>query len=426
MMELKFINHASIMFSKDEVNLITDPWIEGKAFQNGWSLLSKTAFSYSDFKKVTHIWFSHEHPDHFSPPNLTSIPLEFRKKITVLFHYTQDKKVIKFCEKLEFKQVIELLPNKTFELGPDFKIINTPFGHDSWLHIEADELTYLNTNDCIINTKEKAGDILKTIGEVDVLLTQFSYASKHGNANQPEKRQQAGKEKYHQMKVQMETFKPKYFIPIASYIWFSHEENFYMNDHINTIDRVESFITDSKVTPVILYPGDTYRIGMPHNNDNNIKKYLTDLTNAKLENTTKTQPIDLKRIKESADTLINRLRKEDLLAFLLISFFPIKIYLTDLDKVVKFSALFGFSEVPSNKEKINISITSEVLDHCFRYEWGFGATIINGRVQTISEKDLTIFRYYVSAASSVTYKDSTMSRVLNKLIRNIKSILNKS
>ena len=75
-----FVNHASVIFSYKNIRLITDPWIFGNAFNNGWSLLSESKFTIEDFDKITHIWFSHEHPDHFHPLVLKTIPENFRKK----------------------------------------------------------------------------------------------------------------------------------------------------------------------------------------------------------------------------------------------------------------------------------------------------------------------------------------------------------
>ena len=91
MTKIEFVNHASYIIEHGGIRLITDPWIEGTAFNEGWSLIEPTHLQYTDFKDITHIWFSHEHPDHFSPPNLKSIPEELRKNITVLFQYTKDK-----------------------------------------------------------------------------------------------------------------------------------------------------------------------------------------------------------------------------------------------------------------------------------------------------------------------------------------------
>ncbi len=422
-MKLTFVNHASIIFSQDDIHLITDPWIEGKVFHNGWSHISKGQFNYPDFENITHIWFSHEHPDHFFPPNITSISLEFRKNITVFYHKTKDKKVIEFCKKLEFKEVIELTPNKEFELSPNFKIINTPTGSDSWLYIKTNEHTYLNTNDCVINTKKEADEILKATGEIDVLLTQFSYASKHGNKDQPEKRKKALADKQYQIKNQIETFNPKYVVPIASFVWFSHEENFYMNDEMYTIDKVENFLIGNGVTPVILYPGDIFSSNQPHNNEDSIQKYLNDLKTIKPKNVTKTQSINIEEIKESSDIYIKRLKKEDLLAFLLISNYPIIVHLTDTNKIIKFSTLFGLQEIKIKKEKVNLLMTSEALDYCLKFNWGFATTKINGRYQSNSDKDEILFNYYSSVGGALNHKNSTFKRVLSKIIRKIKGAL---
>jgi UDP-MurNAc hydroxylase len=421
-MEIKFVNHASTIFSKDGINLITDPWIEGKVFHDGWSLLSQTKFKYSDFKQITHIWFSHEHPDHFFPPNLKSIPLEYRKKITVLYHFTRDKKVIEFCKSLEFKEVVELTSNKEFELSPDFKIINTAMGINSWLYLKTNEKTFLNTNDCVINTPKIANRIFNTVGEIDVLLTQFSYAAKYGNADQPEQRKKAVDAKYHQMKLQIDTFKPKFFIPIASFVWFSHEENFYMNDEVNTIDRVEKFISDSGVTPIILYPEDTYIAGESHKNEISLNKYSEDTQKVKFENTQKTQSVEIDKIKESANALTKRVRKEDLFAFIILCFCPIKVYLTDLEKVVRFSILFGFKEINNKKGNANLFMTSEVLEYCFRFNWGFSSAGTNGRFKSVDDKGLALFNYFVAIGECLNHKDSIFNRALNKLFRNIKSV----
>jgi len=68
-MKIEFVNHASVIFYHNNIHLITDPWFNGAVFHNGWDLLAKTKFEYSNFEKISHIWISHEHPDHFTPPN---------------------------------------------------------------------------------------------------------------------------------------------------------------------------------------------------------------------------------------------------------------------------------------------------------------------------------------------------------------------
>src|SRR6185503_20468212 len=72
-MRLEFVNHSSYVLASSGVRLLCDPWLEGTAFNDGWALLAPSTFSYEDFAGITHLWFSHEHPDHFSPSNLRKI-----------------------------------------------------------------------------------------------------------------------------------------------------------------------------------------------------------------------------------------------------------------------------------------------------------------------------------------------------------------
>ena len=89
-MQMEWVNHASFIIRSGSVALLCDPWLHGTVFNEGWSLQSPTKLSYNDFANITHIWFSHEHPDHFNPPNLKKIPEQYRRKIKVLFHHTKD------------------------------------------------------------------------------------------------------------------------------------------------------------------------------------------------------------------------------------------------------------------------------------------------------------------------------------------------
>lgn len=79
-MRIEWVNHASFVLDHGGVRLISDPWISGTAFDHGWKHLVPTQFSFDDFATITHIWFSHEHPDHFSPRNIQAIPADVRSQ----------------------------------------------------------------------------------------------------------------------------------------------------------------------------------------------------------------------------------------------------------------------------------------------------------------------------------------------------------
>ena len=69
--QLKFINHACFYIESINSILICDPWLEGLAFNNGWSLLDESSSNKETVedlirsKKKIFIWYSHEHSDHF-------------------------------------------------------------------------------------------------------------------------------------------------------------------------------------------------------------------------------------------------------------------------------------------------------------------------------------------------------------------------
>ena len=99
--KLKFINHASYYVESKNSILLCDPWLEGLAFNNGWSLLDKKSSNKETIneliktKKKIFIWYSHEHSDHFSISFLKKF-YESKNNFTVIFQNTLDKRIIKF------------------------------------------------------------------------------------------------------------------------------------------------------------------------------------------------------------------------------------------------------------------------------------------------------------------------------------------
>ena len=147
MAKFEFVNHSSVILSNDSVSLAMDPWIEGSVFNNSWNLLSKTPQkSIENLTKSNYIWFSHEHPDHFNPPNLKI----FSKKNIFLFQKTIDGRVINFLKKIS-PNIKELKLNETYQLSKNFSIEVIPFQYlDSMLIAKINNLTILNLNDCDI------------------------------------------------------------------------------------------------------------------------------------------------------------------------------------------------------------------------------------------------------------------------------------
>mgnify|MGYP001217715891 CR=1 FL=1 len=79
--EIRFINHASLIFKLDGISFATDPWIIGSAFCNGWWLTKNSPHdAFVEINKCDFIYISHNHPDHLHKDSLKHI----RKDMPIL------------------------------------------------------------------------------------------------------------------------------------------------------------------------------------------------------------------------------------------------------------------------------------------------------------------------------------------------------
>lgn len=381
-MEIEFINHSSFILRHNDVVLMIDPWLEGRVFNNGWDLIAETRFKYEDFEYVTHIWFSHEHPDHFFPPNINKINEAHRKNITVLFQVTPDKRVVNYCRKVGFKAVIEVHPNEVLELGNDFQFMCEHYQEgDSWMLARTKELTLFNTNDCGIRDKNEAQRIASKVGKVDVLLTQFSYAYWAGNIDERDFRIKVADDKLDGLKFQAEYFKPQIIIPIASFIWFCHEENFYLNDEVNRPQKVVDYIQkNTDALTVLLYPGDRYTPYGDNPSKNAVDRYNTDFERIlKGENLVKNNTVELQELEQQALTFIQNMKKDFGIWCRLLS--PTHIWLSDYNHAYQLSLAHGLIPADMSEGSCDASLSSESLLFNFKFPWGNDTLGINGRYQ---------------------------------------------
>ena len=393
-MKIEWVNHASYIFQYKNTRIIADPWLFGSAFNDGWDLLVETQFKVEAFKDITHIWFSHEHPDHFAPQVLGKIDEEVRKKITVLFQKTTDKRVVNFCKKLSFK--VEELPHRSkFVIEDDFSITcGKMVGIDSWLLYEANDFKLLNINDCVITNKKLCESVKKTTGEVDVLMSQFSYANWKGNPDDKKIREKYAREKLNRIKIQTEIFSPKHTIPFASFVYFSHDENKYMNDSINTISTAHKYInnnTDSE--SIVMYPGDIWDFESKFNSEKSIKLYdkvYSQVSNLNYRSLSTT--VSEKELLEASKKYLSSLNTNNSsLAMNMYRYIPffgaknITIKLFDTKKYYQFGWSKGLIPLSNSGSNPDIEMSSESLLYVLSYPWGFGTLMVNGRFRS---KDL--------------------------------------
>ncbi|MCH8838539.1 MAG: MBL fold metallo-hydrolase [Candidatus Marinimicrobia bacterium] len=429
---MKWVNHASYTIKYQSIHLIVDPWLFGSSFNDGWDLLVESKFKIKDFRNITHIWFSHEHPDHFSPSVLSNIPEDIRNDITVLFQETGDKRVLNVCEQLSFK-VKELTHLEKYFLQDDFTIIcgnvGKIVGIDSWLLCEISRLKILNLNDCIIDKRKLCESIKNITGEVDILATQFSYANWIGNPEDSLLREKSAKEKLQRVKIQIESFKPRYTIPFASFIYFSHDENKYMNDRINTVGTATNFIyeqTDSH--PVVLYPDDEWDCSSPHSNESALEKYKSAYDRLpSLPYRRPSQPIPEHDLLKASERYLKDLQKNNsIFAMKLLGLLPtwfgfrtLTIKLMDSDRYCSFNLTAGLRFIYSSPNSEDVTMSSQSLQKIFELQWGIGSLLVNGRYRASIEGRKKIGRIFMLGLMNSRNQFLSIGFLLNKVIEKV-------
>src|SRR5262245_821143 len=93
---IEWVNHAAYLLRAGDFELLTDPWLYGPVFQDGWDLVAETRHSLDALRAVRNVWLSHEHPDHFNPHFFKSYSPAQRQGVTVYFQETRDKRLATF------------------------------------------------------------------------------------------------------------------------------------------------------------------------------------------------------------------------------------------------------------------------------------------------------------------------------------------
>lgn len=383
-MKITFLNHASFVIEEENFKLCCDPYLFGSAFNNGWNLLKEENHE-KQLKNLTHIFYSHEHPDHFAVPFLKSINESERSKITIIYQETLDKRVKKFCEGIGYN-FLELKNKLKINLSKDISVIcgKVPF-YDSWINFNIKDKNILNVNDCVLENSSLISDINQTLkNKIDILFTQFSYAS---YAPTKESRLKFAENQFLALKKQDELIKPKFIVPFASFIYYSNVENKYMNDSINSVMSAHEFMNKNcKSKVIILRPNQEWDGTNELDNNMSLKYWKNIYENMDNLNYNKdTSSVDDLELISKSKKYIIRLKEKN--NFLIVKFLKIiglfkdiEIFVEDKKKYYNFNIFSGLQEINFVKNKNNlISLHSNSLAFLFDYNFGFDTLIVNAR-----------------------------------------------
>ena len=389
-MALEWVNHASYVLESGRVRLVTDPWLVGRAFDNGWAHLSPSVHKPDDLASMTHIWISHEHPDHFSPPTLRGIPEDKRPGITVLYQDTADHKVAEYCRAQGFT-VREMADGRWLGLGDGVEAACATWpGGDSYLAVRAGGQTFLNLNDCVITNEAEARQAARRVGleQVDVLFTQFSYANWVGNPEDRDLRRAEASEKLERIAGQVHALHPTFVVPFASFVWFCHEENSWANDEAVTVARAAEMLgSRTSAHPVVLYPGERWVVGDAHANGPSIERYEEDrrrVLDGPLVAAADPVPIDelqslaadfwAKLEDVNGRTVLRALERSKV-------FGVARVWLTDHGRAYRFGPSGGLLPDEATRAGCDVALSSNALAFCLRQLYGGSTLLVNGRFQ---------------------------------------------
>jgi len=388
---IEFVNHASVILSHDNVSILSDPWFNGAVFNDGWRLLHEVNAERINniLKKITHIYISHEHPDHFSPSFFTNEKnknILIEKNVKILFQETKDKRVVNFLKKQNY-EVIEVKNDEEIKLGDEVtaEIKKYDF-YDSLFIFKTPELKILNLNDCPLREKNEIYSFKKKYGSFDILLTQFSYAAWKGGVKNKIYRETAAKEKLESIENQARILNCKSVVPFASYIYFSNELNSYMNDSINSPEIIKKFFLDKNINIVILSPGEMQNLKNLVQKKESLDFWNRQYKEISLKPKDKFNiSVNFSDLNKQFDVYKNRIFKKNsklIILFLskikIMNFFqPLKIKLIDHKKIYRYSIIKGLSET-NDDTKYDIEMHSQSLNFIFKNEFGFDTLTVNG------------------------------------------------
>jgi hypothetical protein len=381
-MNIKFINHSSILLDSGNHKILCDPWYKGSIFNDGWKLIHESNQSINDFD-LDFIWYSHEHPDHFSVLDINKINEDKKKKIKILFQETLDRKVVKFLTNKNFK-VEELKLESEKKINNELSIVvGSVGGFDSWILFKTKDYNILNLNDCQTSEKNLKNILKIANNKIDVLMTQFSFANwicNNGDHELARKQIQLVRSK---VKRQVEILKPKYLIPFASFTYFCNIENFYLNQY--SIE-VEEFYQEYKdiCKVIVMFPGDKFQPSENYDSRKSLNKWRVAYDKIKQTEPIVSKTIEFQKIVDAHEQYIQNIKKNNnfLLIYILtkINFFSKqRVFINDLGITVEFDLISKLKK--SNREDKSIILNSDSLFYLFMFQWGRGTLFINGRVK---------------------------------------------
>ena len=264
-------------------------------------------------------------------------------------------------------------------------------------------------------------------------MTQFSISAWDGNAENIDRRMAGAQAMLDRAVLQARTLNARHVVPFASFVWFCHEENAYMNSAIRPVGDVADILrTQTAAQPVVLYPGDRWEIGSAMDSSTAIARYAGDVLSLGSRPALTSGQIDLATLQQAADRFGAYLMKDRsqlrlrlnavrlnaahqrrirpgapmlgrlaaLREVMMMRIRPARIWLTDTETSLEYCLLRGLERVSMPRESCDITLSSGALFFAFKFLWGGETLQINGRFREMyPEGRVPLFDYLGTACA---------------------------
>lgn len=234
-----FLNHASFVLRTDHALLLADPWLDGTALNDAWSLLDRSTSSASLIAELNasglpvFIWCSRAQPDRLSTPFLRRFRAEFRGIATFLYRQGRDWRLSDELRRNRFT-VVECAAGQPRTLARDLCLTAYANGEgDSYCLVRCGRRSILHLGERALATRaacRAAAERLRQANlRVDLLLTGFADMAWCGNPDNFARREAAAEQGIERLALQAEAFRPRLIVPLASFARFSRVDNAWLN-----------------------------------------------------------------------------------------------------------------------------------------------------------------------------------------------------
>lgn len=171
-LNIRFLAHASLLFNCGEIKIITDPWLKGPCFFNGWwHQPTPSDDALTQLLDADIVYISHNHPDHMHEESLLYL-YENRPEIPIFIPNFKSKSTEIPLRNIGFKNIITLEFNQIFQVDEHQLYVSIlksgDFRDDSGLYIS------YGKKQALITVDSSALNHYHLPKDIDFLATSFA------------------------------------------------------------------------------------------------------------------------------------------------------------------------------------------------------------------------------------------------------------